>query len=121
MPVSLKIPGVAPHRFDGTLEAAPLPRLFPALHVAVDGRYVAAMPADDVNRVFSPPYAVGDMRMWYAPRGAQWISPFAGASNIFDREYNTSVVINAAGGRYFEPGPGRVFYVGLEGRLARTR
>jgi iron complex outermembrane receptor protein len=32
--------------------------------------------------------------------------------NLLDRAYNTSVVINAFGGRYYEPGPGRTFYAG---------
>jgi hypothetical protein len=33
---------------------------------------------------------------------------------VFGRTYNASVVVNAAGGRYFEPGPGRTFFVGLD-------
>jgi len=39
---------------------------------------------------------------------------FGGIGNLFGRLYNTSVVINAAGGRYYEPAAGRTFYLGAE-------
>jgi iron complex outermembrane receptor protein len=48
-------------------------------------------------------------------------SPFAGVTNLLDRGYNTSVVINAFGGRYYEPGPGRSLYAGLRMQLGTTR
>jgi len=34
-------------------------------------------------------------------------------SNVFDVTYNSSVVVNAFGARYFEPGPGRTFSLGM--------
>jgi iron complex outermembrane receptor protein len=45
------------------------------------------------------------------------VAPFLGVSNIFDTRYNTSVVVNAFGGRFYEPGPGRALYAGVEVRL----
>jgi iron complex outermembrane receptor protein len=36
-----------------------------------------------------------------------------GISNIFNTKYVTSVTINAAAGRYYEPGPGRTVFVNL--------
>jgi iron complex outermembrane receptor protein len=110
-----RVPGIAPHRTDGSLELAPLTRL----RVALDARYVSAMPADDANVAISPPYAVADVRAWLMTRGHTWLAPFLGVSNLLDRDYNASVVINAAGRRYFEPGPGRTFYAGLEAGWAR--
>jgi iron complex outermembrane receptor protein len=41
------------------------------------------------------------------------VRPFAGVQNALDRAYVGSVVINAAGGRYYEPAPGRNVYLGL--------
>ncbi|MEJ2615283.1 MAG: TonB-dependent receptor, partial [Ignavibacteriaceae bacterium] len=35
---------------------------------------------------------------------------FAGINNIFNKRYNSSIVQNAAGDRFFEPSPGRNFY-----------
>ena len=44
------------------------------------------------------------------------ITPFAGVNNLFDREYNGNVRINAARDRYFEPAPDRNVYGGLSFR-----
>jgi len=45
------------------------------------------------------------------------LSPSVGITNLLGVDYNTSVVVNAARGRFYEPGPGRSFYAGLEVRL----
>ena len=106
------VPGVAPHQAQLALSVRPWRRWF------VDGvvRYAAPIPVDDANQAESPAYTLVDLRAGVRPRPAAPVSiaPFAGVSNLFDREYNTSVVINAFGGRYFEPGPGRTVYVGLD-------
>lgn len=47
------------------------------------------------------------------------LSPFIAISNVFDRQYTSSVVINAAGGRYYEPAPGRNGYFGLSVGVGR--
>ncbi len=39
--------------------------------------------------------------------------PFLGIDNLFDERYNSSIITNAFGRRYFEPSPDREFYVGL--------
>ena len=36
-----------------------------------------------------------------------------GVENALDRAYTAAVSVNAAGARYYEPGPGRTWYVGL--------
>jgi iron complex outermembrane receptor protein len=36
-----------------------------------------------------------------------------GLNNLLDERYFSSVVINAAGARYFEPAPGRNIYLGV--------
>jgi iron complex outermembrane receptor protein len=41
------------------------------------------------------------------------VRPFFGIDNVFDERYNGSTVPNAFGGRFFEPSPGREFYVGV--------
>lgn len=47
------------------------------------------------------------------------ITPFAGLQNLMDERYMSSVTVNAFGGRFYEPGPGRTLYVG--GTLAVSR
>jgi iron complex outermembrane receptor protein len=108
------VPGVAPHRLDVSLlassERGPL--------VGVDLRHVSstAVADDDAEGRFrSPAYTLLDVRGgWEGVRaGPLALSPFAGVTNLLDRAYNTSVVVNAFGRRYYEPGPGRAFYAGL--------
>ena len=46
------------------------------------------------------------------PLGRLGLAPFIGVRNVLDASYFSSVVINAAGARYFEPAPGRNLYIG---------
>ena len=41
------------------------------------------------------------------------VTPFFEINNIFDTEYSDNVRLNAFGGRYFEPAPGRNFHFGV--------
>ena len=41
------------------------------------------------------------------------MSPFLSVTNVFDTRYATSLVVNAFGGRYFEPAPGRALQAGV--------
>ena len=50
---------------------------------------------------------------WAGTVGSVRLSPFLGVNNLFNRAYVSSVVINAAQGRYYEPAPGRNLYVGF--------
>jgi iron complex outermembrane recepter protein len=50
---------------------------------------------------------------WDGTMGGVRLRPFVGFNNAFNRAYVSSVVINAALGRYFEPAPGRNMYVGF--------
>jgi iron complex outermembrane receptor protein len=82
----------------------------------------------EVETTYSAPYFVDDTlsrrtSLWWASNlrlgwdgtlgGGARVSPFLGISNLFNRLYVGSVVINAAGGRYYEPAPGRSFYIGV--------
>jgi iron complex outermembrane recepter protein len=113
-----QIPGVAPHRIDATLTVAPRRA---AWYGAVESRYVSRLAVNDANTAFSPAYNVVELRggveAWRI--GAVTIDPFAGISNLLDVEYNAAVTVNAFGGRFFESGPGRSFYVGGNARFDR--
>jgi iron complex outermembrane receptor protein len=45
------------------------------------------------------------------------VEPYLGVENVFDRDYVAAVTVNAFGGRYYEPGPGRSLYAGLRLQL----
>jgi iron complex outermembrane receptor protein len=105
-----RIPGLAPFRVDGrvALEGA-------SGFAEVRMLYQDAMPVDDANAAESGGHAITDIRVGLNSLAAGGISlsPFASVSNVLDRAYDTSVVVNAFGGRFYEPGPGRSFQFGL--------
>lgn len=111
-----RVPGVAP--FLAEVEAS-----FTApsgWFAAVAARAVTRTVVDDANEVSSPGYALLDLRAGHgglpflAPGGwADALEVFGGVTNVLDARYNASVTVNAFGGRYYEPGPGRTVYVGV--------
>ncbi|MDP9348585.1 MAG: TonB-dependent receptor, partial [Gemmatimonadota bacterium] len=106
-----RVPGIAPHRLEGRLSWEGAAGAF----AEAGARHVSSLPVDDANRFRSPAYTLADLRAgWEGARlGRLRASPFVGVDNLFGREYNTSVVVNAFGGRFFEPGPGRTLYAGV--------
>ena len=51
--------------------------------------------------------------------GRAAVTPFVSVLNLFGTRYDGSVVVNAHGGRYFEPAPGRNVVIGLEVGVGR--
>lgn len=106
-----RIPGVPVHRLHWTVRyEAPA-----GGWVAVDNTYTSAVPADDTNAAEAAAWWVAAVRGGWRTVVSGWrVELFAGAENLLDRRYAGSVVINARGGRYFEPAPGRTLLVGAE-------
>ncbi|HLM69009.1 MAG TPA: TonB-dependent receptor, partial [Longimicrobium sp.] len=116
------VPGIAPHRWEGTLNVASLRGPF----AGVDARRVSSIPVRDDDRagaLRSPAYSLVDVRGgWEAVRvGGARVTPSAGITNLFDARYNASVVVNAFGRRFYEPGPGRAVYTGIAVALGVRR
>ena len=71
--------------------------------------------ADNANTAENAGHAAVDV---YMAQTALYVSglrlqPFARVQNLFNARYNGSVVVNAFGGRYFEPAPARALQIGL--------
>ena len=63
-------------------------------------------------------YTILDVRTSFNRELERWDAElFVGIDNLFDSDYNGSVVPNAFGSRFFEPAPGRTYLTGL--RLRR--
>ena len=72
------------------------------------------MPVNDANSESSPGYAIFNVRILTgATLGRTGAELTLGAQNIFDRRYVPSVSVNAAGGKFYEPGSRRSVYVGV--------
>ena len=105
-----RVPGIAPHRLEAALRAARGP-WFGELRTEVRG----AVPANDSNEASADGFALVGLRFGATELGAGSLrlSPFAGVTNLTNVRYASSVVVNAFGGRFFEPGPDRGGYVGM--------
>jgi iron complex outermembrane receptor protein len=74
------------------------------------------MYVDDANSAATTPYLLCDIGIGhegfsFGTRQVKRIILSGGISNLFNNHYITSVSVNAAANRYYEPGPGRTFYL----------
>lgn len=105
-----RVPGQAPHRVEGIASGQ-----LRGWSAEVRGEWVDAIPANDANTASAEGYTVVDLRFGSTPRllGAWRLTPTAGITNLLDERYVAAVAVNAFGGRFFEPGPGRSFHLGM--------
>jgi iron complex outermembrane recepter protein len=101
------IPGIPPHRLGGQL-VFELPAGF-----TVGGRmeWNDAMYLDDANGDRQAAYVLASLFGRWQHR---MIAVRFSVENVFDRKYASYVRINESNRRYFEPGDGRGFFVGIE-------
>src|SRR6267378_5043713 len=111
-----RIPGIPRQTFQASA----------ALHssiatVVTGGTLADRMFVNDANSESSPGYAIFNARI---VSSALWNGSGAeltlGAQNLFNTRYISSVSVNAAGGKFYEPGSQRSIYVGLS-LLAASR
>lgn len=105
-----RIPGLPAHHISVDLTST-LSGIRGALRVD----FVSDTFANNQNTATNSGYVVVDVDVAYA----DWfinnvhVQPFLRLSNVLDTTYNGSMVINAFGGRYFEPSPGRTVQAGV--------
>ena len=105
-----KEPGAPPQRiFAGFNYTAPF-----GLRSGATVRWVDEFFVRNDNTVSNWAYTVIDLRFGF---DAKWgdvnVRPFVGIDNLGGVRYNSSAIVNAFGGRYYEPSPGREIYVGF--------
>ncbi len=106
-----RVPGIIPRRAEGILRLGP-----GSWFVELRGETNASIQVNDANEPGSAAdgYHLVDLRAGLNEARILGIrlSPFLGITNLLDTTYTSSVAVNAFGGRYFEPGPGRSLYFG---------
>jgi iron complex outermembrane receptor protein len=105
-----KEPGAPGHQFYlGASFAAP-----EGLRASAQARRVAAYPVNNANTFENWAYTVVDLRLgWDGVWNNITVQPFLGIENLLDERYNSSTISNSLGNRYYEPSPGREFFVGV--------
>jgi iron complex outermembrane recepter protein len=106
-----RLPGVPSKQ--AYAEIAWTPRDPQGLDAALEAQYVDKLYVDERNSDAAPAYAVMNARVGYGWTWARarW-SAFVRVNNLFDRNYAGSVIVADTNGRFFEPAPGRNWFVG---------
>lgn len=86
-----------------------------AIYASMTLNCTAAVALNDGNTVFSKPYHLLQCRIGKTLTFSHCILDiFAGADNLFNEVYSLGNDINAFGGRYYNPAPGRNYYGGIQ-------
>lgn len=76
------------------------------------------LPLNDGNTDFAPSYHLFGSRLsWEWSRKRWGIQVFFGVENILDSTYSLGNDLNALGGRYYNPAPGRNYVVGMQVKI----
>ena len=105
------VPGIPKFRIRGELSWSP-----GNFASSVSYKTVSRYSANNLNTAYNDRYGVMDAKFSYRKSftgSSTEIHPFVNLNNLLDVRYNSSVVVNAFGGRYFEPAPGRNWQVGV--------
>lgn len=111
-----ELTGVPKHRINSGIQA----QFFDDFHWVLTHQYVAAIPLNDANSLYSDPYTLFGTKISYQKKVTQQFTIGAsfGINNLFDRNYAQSVLINAQGfgsaePRFYYPGNNRNYYSSL--------
>lgn len=96
------------------------PAAFAGAWAEVEPTYSSGYLVGDVSSTRTSPWWSTNVRVgWDGSAGSTRLAPFIGINNAFNHQYVSSVVINAARGRYYEPAPSRNVYLGFSVRAGR--
>ena len=106
-----KLPGVPPQQAYGELTWTP--GRWGGFNTGVEVQYVGKLYVNDRNTDAAPAYTVTNLRAGLAQRaGRATFTEFVRVNNVFDRRYAGSVIVGDTNGRFFEPAPGRNWFIG---------
>jgi iron complex outermembrane recepter protein len=111
VPAGARLPGVPSKQ--AYAELAWVPGRWWGLDTALEAIYVDQLYVNDRNTDAAPSYAVMNARLGFSQvHGAATWRAFVRVNNLFDRNYAGSVIVGDTNGRFFEPAPGRNWFVG---------
>ena len=106
------LPGIPQHWLNIGMRAQPA--AFRGVWAEVQQSYSSGYLLSDTLSTRTSPWWATNVRLgWEGKAGRMRLAPFLGINNAFNHLYVSSIVINAARDRFYEPAPGRNVYVGL--------
>jgi len=106
------LPGIPQHWLHLNLRVQPT--AFRGVWIETEQSYSSGFFVSDTLNTRASPWWATSIRLGWEGRGGRLrLAPFLGINNAFNHLYVSSVVINAARDRFYEPAPGRNVYVGL--------
>jgi len=108
------LPGVPNHSFNQLLNL----KLANRFNLNIHYRYVSETPLNDANNIYAEEFHLINMKLSksFTVSGLAF-NAFIGAENLLDYRYSLGNDLNAFGGRFFQPAPGRNFYAGIRFRF----
>jgi iron complex outermembrane receptor protein len=117
VPAGSRLPGVPPQQFYGVLNWMPGGDY--GFNVSGEVQYVGKVYANDRNTAFAPAYTIGNAQMGFAQSAGQMkFTEYVRLNNVTDKKYVGSVIVGDTNSRYFEPAPGRNWFVGASVAIA---
>ena len=111
VPAGSRLPGVPPQQFYGVLNW--MPGGYYGFNVSGEVQYVGKIYANDRNTAAAPAYTIGNVQAGFAQSaGRVKFTEYVRLNNIADKKYVGSVIVGDTNARYFEPAPGRNWFVG---------
>ena len=104
-----RIPGIPVHQLQASLTWR-----WKEIFLTTEGMTSSRVFVDDGNTAAAAGWAIANVRVGgRVPIAGAAVTPVVAAQNVFDRRYVGSVVVNAAGGRFYEPATERTISVGV--------
>jgi iron complex outermembrane receptor protein len=77
--------------------------------------YASSIPLNDANSVFDNAYHILQAKIDWSKKFEKWdLHIFFGADNLLNQQYSLGNDLNAFGGRFYNPAPGRNYYGGVK-------
>jgi iron complex outermembrane receptor protein len=86
--------------------------------VTLEARHTSGVLVDDLNTETAAGHTLFNLGVQFQQDRGDWtLREFVRVDNLTDRTHLGSVIVNGGQGRFYEPGPGRKFLLGLEAQL----
>ncbi|MCW3073683.1 MAG: hypothetical protein JWP69_752 [Flaviaesturariibacter sp.] len=114
-----RLPGTTPHTVATGMDWM----IRSNVQVSISYFFSDKLPLNDANTAYADAYHLLGAKLGYSVNFARlFTSRFAvGADNLLNQRYTLGADVNGFGGRYYNPAPGRNFYVSASFQLAKKK